>query len=291
MILRAANRGSGSGCFMRFLFLIVAGFLLISWLPRCAQQLPQLASHTASETATGVADAAAGAVSNVGRALLNRIASLFSSARDQWNNASPADRFDLVCEHVPVEGVDKLCPYFTSALQGASDAQTAQIACYWHAAATGPNPQQTLQQINNACPRVAGDPSRLQSCLAEYVEPGDASSCLASSPEQLWSELHTMIEPIACPPGLPKSWCTTQSTAAAATQNASPPPRTDPNYLSCLQKYYTAPAVQATIGTSCGTQVNAGNATCVANSLQTFNYPGQTNLGQQYVSYCQAQPQ
>ena len=277
---------------MRFLGLVILGFLLVSWLPRCAQQLPQIAANTAGQAASGIAGSAGNALSNLGRALLHRIASLFSGASDQWNNASPADKFDLVCEHIPVEGVDKLCPYFTSALQGASDAQTAQIACYWHAAATGPNPQQTLQLINNACPRTASDPSRLQSCLAQYVEPGDASSCLASSPEQLWSELHTMIEPIACPPGLPKSLCTTQSSSAStAPQNASPTTRTDANYLSCLQKYYTSPAVQATIGTSCGTQVNAGNATCVRDKLQTFNYPGQTSLGQQYVSYCQAQPQ
>ena len=216
MASRSKSRGSGSGCFIRFLGLVILGYILISWLPRCAQQLPQLAANTAGQAASGVAGAAGSAASNLGRALLHRIASLFSGARDQWNNASPADRFDLVCEHIPVEGVDKLCPYFTSALQGASDAQTAQIACYWHAAATGPNPQQTLQLINNACPRTAGDPAQLQRCLAQYVEPGDASSCLASSPEQLWSELHTMIEPIAGPPGLPKSWCTTQSSSTSA---------------------------------------------------------------------------
>lgn len=293
MVSRSKNRGSASGCFIRFLGLVILGFVLLSWLPRCAQQLPQMAANTAGQAASGLAGAAQSAASHWGRALLHRIASLFSGARDQWDNSSPADRFDFICQHVPVEGVDKLCPYFTSALQGASDAQTAQIACYWHAAATGPNPQQTLGLINKACSRMAGNPSGLQSCLAQYVEPGDASSCLASSPEQLWSELHTMIEPIACPPGLPKSLCTTQSSSSAATAapNTAPAARTDASYLSCLQNYYLTPAVQAATGSSCGTQVNAGNVACVQGQLQTFNYPGQANLGQQYVNYCQAQPQ
>ena len=288
-----APRHSRGGGLIRFLVLVVMLFMFLGPLLRCAQQLPKIAANPAARAASGATGAAGNAVSNLGRALLNRIKSLFGFARDQWDNASPAGKFDLVCEHIPVEGVDELCPYFTSALQGASDAQTAQIACYWHAAATGPNPQQTLQLINSSCARLAGNPSGLQSCLAQYVEPGDASSCLASSPEQLWSELHTMIEPIACPPGLPKSLCTTQSSssATAGASNTAAATRTDVNYLNCLQSYYLTPAVQAATGSSCGRQVNAGNASCVKGQLQTFNYPGQSNLGQQYVSYCDAQPQ
>ena len=287
-----APKNSRGGGLIRFLVIVVAIFMFISYLPRCTQQLSQMAANTAAHAASGAAGSAGNAVSNLTRALMNRVAGLFSGARDQWDNANPADRFNLVCEHVPVEGVDKLCPYFTSALQGATDAQTAQIACYWHAAATGPNPQQTLQMINNACPRMAGDPSRLQRCLAQYVEPGDASSCLSSSPEQLWSELHTMIEPIACPPLLPKSLCTTQSASASTTapNNQAPPARTDVNYLNCLQNYYLAPGVKAVLGTSCGTQISVGNAGCVSSQLQTFTYAGQ-NLGQQYIAYCAAQPQ
>lgn len=250
-----------------------------------------MAANTAAGAANGVAGAAGNAISNLGSSLLHGVERIFGFARDQWNNSSPADKFDFVCEHVPVEGVDKLCAYFTSALQGATDAQTARIACYWHAAATGPNPQQTLRSINGVCPQYAGDPSRLESCLARYVEPGDASTCLASSPQQLWAQLHTMTEPIACIPGLPKSLCTTGSSSASATTPNTPPAlRTDANYTNCLQKYYLDPAVEATIGTSCGTQVDASNATCVTGSLQTFSYQGQ-NLGQQYVAYCAAQPQ
>jgi hypothetical protein len=288
----AAPKHSRGGGLIRFLIMVVVFFMFLGPLLRCAQQLPQIAANAAAHAASGATGAAGSAVSNLGRALLDRIESLFDFARDQWDNSSPAGKFDLVCEHFPVEGVDKLCPYFTSALQGASDAQTAQIACYWHAAATGPNPQQTLQLINSGCSNYQNDPSGLQACLARYVEPGDASTCLATAPEQLWSELHTMIEPIACPPGLPKSLCTTQSSStASAPSTTTPPMRTDANYLSCLQSYYLTPAVQAATGSSCGRQISSANAACVRGQLQTFNYPGQTSLGQQYVAYCDAQPQ
>ena len=290
MVLKAKIRGSGSGCFMRFLVGIVLIYLLVSWLPRCAQQVPQIAGNAASHAANGLANAAGNTVSGWGQSLLNGIKKVFGFARDQWDNADPAGKFDLVCEHVPVEGVDKLCAYFTSALQGASDAQTAQIACYWHAAATGPNPQQTLQQINQVCPKTANNPSNLQACIARFVEPGDASSCLASSPQQLWTELKTMTEPIACPFGI-QYLCTTKSSSTSTTASNNPSAtRTDVNYLNCLQNYYLAPGVQAVIGTSCGTSVSAGNADCVKGQLQSFTYGGQ-NLGQQYIQACNAQPQ
>jgi len=289
MILKAKNRGSGSGCFMRFLVGIVLIYLLLSWLPRCAQQVPQIAGNAASHAANGLANAAGNTVTGLGQSLLNGIKKVFGFARDQWDNADPAGKFDLVCEHVPVEGVDKLCSYFTSALQGASDAQTAQIACYWHAAATGPNPQQTLQQINQVCPKTASNPSSLQTCLAQFVEPGDASSCLASSPQQLWAELKTMTEPIACPFGMPQSWCTTRSSSSSTASNTAETTRTDANYTNCLQQYYLSPGVQAVIGASCGTRVTAGNAACVKGQLQSFTYGGQ-NLGQQYIQQCNAQP-
>lgn len=284
------NRGSWSGGFIRFLILVVVGFMLIGPLLRCAQRLPQMAANTAAHAASGAASAAGSSLSDWGHNLLHRLASIFSGVRDQWNNASPADRFNLVCEHVPVEGVDKLCPYFSSALQGATDAQTARIACYWHAAATGPNPQQTLQLINKVCPQTAGNPSGLESCLAQYVEPGDASSCLASSPEQLWSQLHTMIEPIACPPGLPKSLCTTQSSSgqSSSASNTAPATRTDASYMNCLQYYYQKlPAYNQQL--SCGTTISPQNASCVRGALQAFTYQGQS-YGAQQVAYCDAQP-
>ena len=287
-----APRSSRGGGLIRFLVLVFLFFMFLGPLLRCAQQLPQIAANTAAHAASGAAGAAGNAVSNLGRALLNRIENLFNFARGQWDNASPAGKFDLVCEHFPVEGVDKLCPYFTSALEGATSAQTAQIACYWHAAATGPNPQQTLQSIYSGCSSFTNNPSGLQTCLARYVEPGDASTCLATAPEQLWNELHTMIEPIACPPGLPKSLCTTQSPAATtAAPDTAPPMRTDVNYLNCLQNYYLTPAVQAATGSSCGRQISVANSACIKSQLQAFNYPGQTHLGQQYIAYCDAQPQ
>ncbi|MFZ0501285.1 MAG: hypothetical protein WAM52_19300 [Steroidobacteraceae bacterium] len=276
---------------MRFLVIVVLGYLLISWLPRCAQELPQIAANTASHAANGVANAAGNGLSNLGRGLLNRIEGLFGAQ-------SPDEQFKLVCEHIPVDGVDKVCPYFTSALQGASEAQAAQTACYLNAAGNAPNGQQTLQSIHRTCPQTPNNASAFQGCVENYVtqnvESGDWSSCLASSEQQFESEVHTMSEPIACIPGLPKSWCTTsssQSSSAATTTPAASSTRTDANYTSCLQKYYSTPAVTAAVGSSCGTAVNAGNAACVRGQLQTFNYPGQSQLGQQYVQYCDAQPQ
>ena len=79
------SRGSGSGCFIRFLGLIVLGYLLISWIPRCTQELSQMAANTAAGAAHGVASAAGNAVTNFGRALLNRI--------ESWVGAlSPAEK-------------------------------------------------------------------------------------------------------------------------------------------------------------------------------------------------------
>src|SRR6185437_13877412 len=120
---RAKSRGAGNGCFLRFLGLIVLAYVLITYIPRCAQQLPQLAANTAASAAHGATQAAGNAASNFGRALLNRIESWFGAM-------SPADKFKLVCEHLPVEGVDKICPYLTAPLQGASESEAAQTACY-----------------------------------------------------------------------------------------------------------------------------------------------------------------
>ena len=274
---------------MRFLVMVVLGYLLISWLPRCAQELPRMAGNAASHAANGVASAASNSLSNLARRLLDRIESLFGAQ-------SPADQFEQICDHIPVEGVDKLCPYFTSGLKGATEAQVAQTACYLTAAGNAPNGQQTLQSIRQTCPQTPNNASAFQTCVqnyvSNYVEPGDVSNCLSSSEQQFESEVHTMTEPIACIPGLPKSWCTTQSSSqSTATSATSPATRTDANYLNCLQKYYLTPAVQAATGSSCGTSVNASNAACVKGQLQSFNYPGQTQLGQQYVQYCNAQPQ
>jgi hypothetical protein len=288
MVSKAKSRGSCSTRFIGFLLVVVLGFFFMGQLLQCAQQIPRMAANAVDHAASGVGNAAGHTVTGWGQSLWNGIKKVFGFARDQWANADPAGKFDLVCEHVPVEGVDKLCPYFTSALQGASNAQTARIACYWHAAATGPNPQQTLQRINQACPKTANNPSDLETCLSQYVEPGDASSCLSTSPDQLWAELHTMIEPVACPFGI-KYLCTTQSSSASTASASSSVTRTDVNYLNCLQRYYLDRGVQAVIGASCGTRVTAGNAECVKTQLQPFTYGGQ-NLGQQYIQQCNAQP-
>jgi len=272
---------------MRFLAIVVIGYLLISWIPQCARQLPRMAGNAASHAANGVANAAGNSLSNLGRGLLNRVESLFGAQ-------SPADQFEEVCDHIPVEGVDKLCPYFTSALQGATEAQVAQTACYLTAAGKAPNGQQTLQSIRQTCPQTPNNAPAFQTCVQNYVsahvESGDVANCQSTSAQQFENEVHTMIEPIACIPGLPKSWCTTQS-PSTATSSTPTSTRTDANYLNCLQKYYLSPAVQAATGSACGSSVNAGNAACVKGQLQSFNYPGQNQLGQQYVQYCNAQPQ
>lgn len=284
MLSKAKSRGSGSGCFIRFLVLVIVGFMLIGPLLRCAQRLPQMAANTAAHAASGAAGAAGNAVTSLARGLLDRVASW-------WSGQSPAEQFNLVCEHFPVEGVDKVCPYFTSALQGATEAQAAQTACYLTAAGTGTQGPQRLQYIQQNCPQTPGNVAAFQSCVETYVtrnvESGDWSSCIASSEQQFESEVHTMSEPIACIPGLPKSWCTTQSTSAGATApGASPATRTDANYLNCLGQYYQTPAVKAQYQMSCGSQISASNAACIRGQLAQFEYPGQVHLGQQYVAAC-----
>jgi hypothetical protein len=292
MVLHSKSRGSGSGCFIRFLVLVVVGFMLIGPLLRCAQRLPQMAANTAGHAASGVTSAAGNAVSNLGQRLLHGLESL-------WNTQSPTEQFNRVCENLPVEGVDKLCPYFTAPLQGASDAQAAQTACYLAAAGSGTGGQQRLQQIHQTCPQTTGDASGFQSCVQTYVqqnvESGDWSSCLAGSPQQLWSEVHTMIKPIACPPGLPESLCTTQSSsgqpssASTAAADTSAQTRTDPNYLNCLQYYYQKlPAYNQPL--ACGTTTNAQNAACVKQTLQNFSYQGQS-VGANQIAYCNGMPQ
>lgn len=273
---------------MRFLGLIILGYLLISWIPRCAQQVPQMAAHSAGQAASGMASAAGSAVSNAGRRLMDRIESLLGAE-------PPAEKFEFVCEHMPVEGVDKVCPYFTAAMNGATETQAAQTSCYLAAAGSGTGGPQRLQQIYQTCPLATGNLTGFQGCVASYVtqnvEPGEWSNCMASSQQMFEQEVHTISQPIACIPGLPQAWCTTQSSSpSTASPTTAPATRTDANYTNCLQNYYLAPGVKAVVGTSCGPQVNAANAGCVQGALQTFTYAGQ-NLGQQYIAYCAAQPQ
>lgn len=297
MSSRAKSRGSGSGCFIRFLGLIVLGYLLISWLPRCAQEVPQMAANTVSHAASGAtsgavnaasgaADAAGSAMSNAGRSLMDHLESL-------WGGETPADKFKLVCEQMPVEGVDKVCPYFTAAMDGATELQAAQTSCYLAAAGSGTAGPQNLRHIYQTCPLATGNLTGFQGCVESYVtqtvDPSEWSSCMASSQGMFEQEVHTISEPIACIPGLPKAWCTTSAPATGAP-GSSPAMRTDANYTNCLQNYYLSPGVKAVVGTSCGSQVNAGNAGCVQGVLQAFTYQGQ-NLGQQYIAYCAAQPQ
>ena len=281
MRLPRKSRGSAAGGLIRFLILVVVGFMLISKLPGCAQQLGQMAGNTAAHAASGAAGGLGSAVSRLGHELIDGIESW-------WGGLKPEEKFDKICEHVPVEGVDKLCPYFTAALKGASDRDAAAAACYMAAAGKGGEGPQTLDLIHKFCPQTPGDPAGFTACVQRYVEPGNASSCLASSPEQFWRAAHTMIEPIACPPGTPKSWCTTQSSsqsssASTGASNTSSSTRTDVNYVNCLQYYYQylRPSGQA----SCGSTINAGNASCARSALLGFTYQGQA-VGASQVSRC-----
>lgn len=283
MKLKAKMRGSASGCLARFLGLAVLFYLLVSWIPQCMQELPQMAGNAAAQAGNGLKHAAANTASSWGQRLLDRIEGLF-------NAQSPAERFEEVCDHIPVEGVDKLCPYFTAAMQGATNAQARQTSCYLTAVGKAPNGLESLKTIHQTCPQTPNNAAAFQSCVENYVnnkvETGDVSSCQRSALGQFAQEVHDLIEPIACIPGLPKSWCTTSSSGSTTTPNTSSAPRTDANYLYCLQGYYTNPGVRPLLtGPNCGTRVTAENAQCVAGQLSGVTYGGQ-NLGQQYIKQC-----
>jgi hypothetical protein len=287
MVPKAKCGGSGSGCFVRFLFLAVVFFVLIGPLLRCAQQLPQMAGNAASHAASGVKTAASNKVSSLGRQLLDAV-------EGWWGKQSEAEKFNRVCEHLGVEGVDKLCPYFTSALQGATEADATETDCYLTAAGTGTGGQERLEAIQNTCPKTSGDVSVFQSCVQTYVqtnvESGDWASCMPQAPSQFAREVHTMIQPIACIPGLPKAWCETSSPDTATTPTTSPATRTDPNYMNCLQKYYQLlPNYNQPL--SCGTTIKtAKDAVCARATLLSWPYQGQ-HFGVAWVASCDGMPQ
>ncbi|HUA23060.1 MAG TPA: hypothetical protein VMA54_03015 [Steroidobacteraceae bacterium] len=271
--------------------MVVLALFFIGQLRQCAQRVPQIAANAVAHAASGIGNAAGNTVSGWRDRLWQGLKNLFSFGRDQWDNASPDQKFDLVCKHVPVEGVDNLCDYFTAALKGATDAEAAETACYWHAAATDPSAEEIMRSINASCKQTPGNPVGLERCVAgrvNDVDPGHAISCQPASPQQLWAELRTMIEPIACPFGI-QYLCTTRSPSASTAPDTSSETRTDVNYTNCLQQYYLSQGVQAVIGAACGTRVTASNAACVKGQLQSFTYAGQ-NLGQQYLQLCAQQP-
>ena len=288
------SRGGAAGGLIRLLVVVVLGFMLISKLPGCAQQLGQMAGNTATRAASGAAGGTGSALSQLGHELIDYLESW-------WGGLSPAEKFDKLCENVPVEGVDKLCPYFTAALKGASEMDAAQTACYTAAVGTvAGGGQQTLDLIQKFCRQ--SDPSGFASCLRGYVqEAGGGASCLGSSPEQFWLAARTMIEPIACPPGVPKSLCTTQpasqsSSASTSAPNTSAPDttapntsstRTDQSYLNCLTYYYQF--LRPWGQTSCGSTITAGSADCARTALLNFTYQGQS-VGAGQVAQCDGLP-
>ena len=184
----------------------------------------------------GVPDFINGTTSWLGRKwdqLANWFKRLFHTTSALWANSTPAEKFKLVCENLPVEGVDKLCADFAAPLGAATDAQTAQIACYFRAAAgTG---AQEMQRVANVCATDRFNAAALIICLNRQVEPGYAATCLSTAPEQLWPQLHATVEPIACPPGTPQSWC--MVSASKNANNLAVAVRTDTPYLRCLSYY------------------------------------------------------
>lgn len=281
MVSRKKCRGSCAGRFIGFVLMIVIAFALMGSLLQCAQQAPQMARNAAARAGNGLAHAATNTVSNWGRNLLNRIEDLFKAQ-------SPAEQFEEVCDHIPVEGVDKLCPYFTADMQGATNAQARQTSCYLTAVGKAPNGLENLKTIHQTCPQTPNNTAAFQSCVENYVsnkvEKGDVSSCQRTALGQFAQEVHDLIEPIACIPGLPKSWCETSSTPSAAPPAPTP---TNPNYLNCLSQYYQKlPMYNEPL--TCGTSVDAQNADCVRTRLQNWVYQGQ-HYGIPWVQSCDAQ--
>ncbi|HEY1890900.1 MAG TPA: hypothetical protein VGG63_10865 [Steroidobacteraceae bacterium] len=281
MVSRKKCRGSCTGRFIGLVLMIFVAFALMGSLLQCAQQVPQMARNAAAQAGNGLTHAATNTVSNWGRNLLNRIEDLFKAQ-------SPAEQFEEVCDHIPVEGVDKLCPYFTADMQGATNAQARQTSCYLTAVGKAPNGLESLKTINKTCPQTPNNAPAFQSCVENYVnnnvETGDVSSCQRSALGQFAQEVHDLIEPVACIPGLPKSWCEAKS----STQSAAPPAPTptNPNYLACLSQYYQKlPMYNEPL--TCGTSVNAEDAECVRTRLQNWVYQGQ-HYGVPWVQSCDA---
>lgn len=280
--MKAKSRGSGSGCFIRFLVLVVVGFMLIGPLLRCAQRLPQMAANTAADAASGVASAAGNSLSKAARHVLDRIESLLGVL-------SPAEKFALACEHLPVEGVDKVCPYFEAMMRGATEGQATDTACYLTNVANAPNGADTLKDIQKSCPQTPNNAAAFQACVENYVNTYVASGDVASCARQGFvQKVHTLIEPLACIPGLPKSWCTTQSAPAASSADSSQPTRTDQSYLNCLQTYYQLlPNYNQAL--QCGTTVSAQTASCARSQLLNWTYQGQ-HFGVAQVQHCDGLP-
>ncbi len=295
------SAGAAAGGLIKLVVIVTLAVVFIGPLVRCVQQLPAMAGHAAAhaadEAATGIGHAVGNGLSNAGRAVKSSlarawdalkgwVASLFHAGEDYWGQLSPADRVKLVCENLPVEGLDHICPYFVAPLGAATQAEAARIHCYLNAAATGPNGSKVTQDVTQACSTHQNDPRQLETCLLGQVqEAGDEiSSCEASSLAQFAAQVRATVKPIACPPGTPESLCTTPQ---QAPQQGSPPDAawTDGNALRCLGQYrmgdrlYPADGCGGLYGTT-----STDNAQCVAAAMSSAS-----KLGAEQVAFCKAQ--
>ena len=243
-----------SGGILSGLLKIIVLVFIVSFVfgkgSQCMQQAPQMAGRVAAEVTNGVVDAAGTAAGNAWQRnvtgpiergwdrLVDALFGVGKDAQDFWDNSTPAEKFELVCENVPVAGVDKLCPYFTAPLAAATDAQVERIACLWQAAGNSPNGAAHVRNIANTCFVHKNDPSALEKCMSTQIEPGDRAQCLASAPGQFFKQVARTIKPLACPPNTPgtPASCNPQPEAAAPAGSM----RTDPPYMDCLRNAYNS---------------------------------------------------
>lgn len=247
---RKLSSGGAAWSLVKLILLLAIVSAVFSSGGSCVKQLPELAGQAAGEIAGGVASLAGSAASDAWRRNVtwplrrgwNRfvgwLSDLVGSGKDLWSNTSAPDKFKLVCENLPVDGVSDLCKYFEAPLRAATDAQTERIACLWQAASGRGGTE--VRRIADACVVNKNDPDELESCLKRQIEPGDRAQCLASAPGQFWKQAAQTIKPLACPeiggvlvPGTPESCRTTPQ----VTQNPANV-RIDQPYINCLTAVY-----------------------------------------------------
>ena len=295
--------GGAAGGLIKLVVIVALGFVFVGPLLRCAQQLPAMAGHAAGqaadEAASGIGHAVSTGVSNTARAAKSSLSrawdtfkdwveGLFHSAQGYWTQLSPADKLKLVCENLPVEGLDHVCPYFVAPVGAATEAEAARIHCYLSAAATTPNGAKALQEVTNSCSGSQGDPDKWERCLSSAVVEagGDVSSCLGPSLTQFAAQVRASVKPIACPPGTPESWCTTQQSTPPAAQSQNNAVWDNGNALRCLGAYRMGDRMYP--GDGCGGlngTTSTQNAQCVASAIASWS-----KLGAEQVAYCKAQP-
>lgn len=248
---REHSRGGAAWSLIKLILVVAVVFALFGAGGSCMKRAPELAGQAVAEITGVVASAAGNAASDAWRRNVtwpvqrawNRFTSwlsgLFDTGRGIWNNTSSGDKFNLVCENMPVEGISDLCKYFEAPLRAASDAQTERIACLWQAA--GRSGGNEVTRIANICVVNKNEPNELESCLRRQVESGEGAGCLSSAPGQFWRQMEQTLKPLACPevggvavPGTPAS-CASATTPVKQDLATA---RIDEPYVNCLRSVY-----------------------------------------------------